>query len=235
MRERPRRSLEPIGDAPYPVESERPRGLDFTRNSTDFSFRWRPQMAPSSMNKALPLLIALALFGTAGLFGSCAATDSGYGSTDGESQDDATPGRVTFIDYSDFIRLNLVNMAHSDPVEYYSEVRTTASTKITYNEVFTAMLDYFDDQGFSRVASPGFAPATGSRGAVQALEVETESGTRFLVYGEDADEEQRQTFRDCVIAWQQVFNRTQQSQAVSNTSGGTLFDNQKAKTNHLNR
>ena len=168
--------------------------------------------------------------------GACVAPGSSDDRSIGESSmDDAEPGRVTFIDYSDFVRLNLVNVAHSDPVEFYSEVRTTASTKITYNEVFDAMLDYFDDHGFSKVAQPGYAPSTGSREILQVLEVQTENGTKFLPYGSGASEEQRRVFKDCVLAWQEVFNRTQQAQAVSNTSGSTLFDRQRADTTYKQR
>jgi hypothetical protein len=175
----------------------------------------------------------LTLLSCYALLSACASTSSGY-SGEGPVVD-AAPGRVTFIDYSDFVRLNLVNMAHSDPVEYYSEVRSTASTKITYNEVFAAMIQYFDDQGFSRLSQPGYAPPSGSRETVQALEVETEAGTRFLVYGKRSTEAERKTFRECVVAWQEVFNRTQQAQAVSNTAGGGLFDEERARVNKNNR
>lgn len=168
--------------------------------------------------------------------GACAATDSGYGNSAVEGETfDATPARVTFIDYSDYVRLNLVNMAHSDPVEFYSEVRTTASTKITYNEVFAAMLDYFDEQGFSRFATPGFAPHTATSGAVQALEVETDQGTYHLIYGTTTTAEGKLAYKECVIAWQEIFNRTHQAQAVSNATGGTLFDREKSRANRQNR
>ncbi|MFT7668426.1 MAG: hypothetical protein ACI8X5_001118 [Planctomycetota bacterium] len=172
------------------------------------------------MLRFLPILFSCVLLA------ACVAPDSGSGA-DG-SEKPGSPGRVTFIDYSDFVRLNLVNVAHSDPVEFYSEIRTSASTKITYDEVFEAMLDYFENEGFNDFASQGFAPRSASQGAMQALEVETEAGTSFLVYGKQATEKERAAFRQCVMAWQEVFNRTQQAQAVSSSTSGSMFGTSQA-------
>jgi|GEM_PF-2242940 len=178
------------------------------------------------------LLLAAGLALVAGLGPAGCAAPGGGAST---SAAPATPGRVTFIDYNDFVRLNLVNVAHTDPVEYYSEVRTTASTKVTDDDVFLAMLDYFEEQGFESFAEPGFAPVAARDGGLQALEVETAEGTRYLVYGQMSSQEARKAFVECVLAWQQIFNLTRQSQAVTNRDGEAVFDNQETNTIKLNR
>jgi hypothetical protein len=157
--------------------------------------------------------------------GACASPSPGAGASSGRlSAEEATPARVTLMQYRDSMRLNLVNEAHTDPVEYYSDVRSDASTKITSNEYLRAMLDYFDEQGFSKYAQAGYAPRQGSPGELQALEVETEDGVHFLLYDKHATKPALETFVQCVMAWQEVYNRTLQAQAMTNSGRDVRFE-----------
>jgi hypothetical protein len=142
---------------------------------------------------------------------------------------EARPARATLIQYGKVIRLNLVNEAHTDPVEYYSQARSDASTKVTSNELLAAMLDYFEDQGFAHHAREGYAPHSGTRGELLSLEVETEQGVQHLMYAEGQSKAALRAFVDCRKAWQEAFNMTQQAQAVTNAGGGVFFEKQKAK------
>jgi len=141
----------------------------------------------------------------------------------------ARPARVSLIQYGQVQRLNLVNEAHTDPVEFYSEERSSASTKITSNEVLAAMLDYFDDQGFSTFATQGYAPRQGATGERSSIEVETQGGVHHLMYAQGQSQEALKTFRECQLAWLEIYNLTQQAQVVSNSGGAVFFDKQKEK------
>lgn len=186
----------------------------------------KPRSAPPRMRTAILLMIlALPLAGCAN------PTGAGGGSASGQHSVMTTaPARATFIDYGDFMRLSLVNEAHTDPVEYYSEVRSNASTKITSNEILAATIEYFDELGFSQYAQQGFAPRQGAKGELQSLEIETETGVRHLLYGQQASPAARKAFVQCVMAWQEIYNHTPQAQAMSNRAGGDLFEAQQQKT-----
>ena len=165
------------------------------------------------------------------LAGACVSPPGGAGGDAGGqlSATSASPARVSLIQYTKTERLNLVNEAHTDPVEYYSQKRPSASTKITSNEVLTAMLDYFNDLGFAEHAVEGYAPRVGAAGEVLSIEVETQSGVRHLMYAQGQSQPALRTFVDCQRAWLEIYNLTQQAQVVSNSGGDLYFENQKAK------
>lgn len=181
---------------------------------------------PSSSTSGLTTWVGLilgALLCIASL-SSCGSTGSSSSSSSRLSAEDGTPARVTFVDYRTNVRMTLVNEAHTDPVKYYSEKRVTANTKITSNEVMAKMLEHFDDEGFNRHATGGYAPATGDgRSSLQSMEIETADGTIFIVNGEGTSDAARQSFRTCRTAFMQIQELTLQAQAVDNTDGKTVF------------
>lgn len=162
----------------------------------------------------------------------CACAGTGDTNNVGQhSLEPGSPGRVTLVDYRTSNRLTLVNEAHTDPTVFYSEKRATAATKITSNEVFDAMLGYFEEEGFSSQASSGFAPASGSDGLRKALEVETPSGVRFMALDIKNVTANYETLQACSMAFIQIYNLTEQNQAISNTGGKALFDDQQNELN----
>ncbi len=131
--------------------------------------------------------------------------------------------------------MTLVNEAHTDPIELYSEIRTDASTKVTSNEVMVAMLEHFDEQGFNDYARQGFAPITSAGGAVQSFEVEGPQGTIFLVNGPEVREPGRKAFRKCLKAFLEIQEMTLQAQAVEYTDGADIFNNPTPSRSKKNR
>jgi hypothetical protein len=170
----------------------------------------------------------LGLLAAGALLTGCGAP-GGAGSSSRLSAQEANPARVTFVDYRTSVRMNLVNEAHTDPVKYYSEKRVTANTKVTSNEVLARMIEHFDDQGFSRYATAGFAPARGDAGTLQSLEIETSSGTKFLLNGDGVSEPARRAFRECRTAFMQIQELTFQAQAVENSGGNAVFQTPTSK------
>ena len=182
----------------------------------------RRSLTPNVPKAWLVLLLGL-LFSATTLSGCGSTGGSSSSSSSRLSAKDGVPSRVTFVDYRTNVRMNLVNEAHTDPVQYYSEKRVTANTKITSNEVMEKMLEHFGDQGFNRWAMAGYAPARAGAGALQSLEIETPEGTVFLVNGDGVDPQARSSFRECRTAFMQIQELTLQAQAVDNSAGKTVF------------
>ncbi|MCB9915861.1 MAG: hypothetical protein H6828_12080 [Planctomycetes bacterium] len=161
------------------------------------------------------LFLPLALCGL--LLAACASTSSSASSAKGSYD----PVRVTFVDYRTHVRMTLVNEAHTDPVEFYSEKRTTAGTKITSNPDMQAMLREFEAGGYQQYATPGYAPATGGS-AVQSLEVETPRGTTFLVT-DGSRAPACDAFRKCRVVFLQMQGAVMQAQVIENDDGTRVF------------
>ncbi len=160
----------------------------------------------------------------AGLLAACAGT--GSAAPDRFSVEEGQPGRVTYVQYGDTTRMTLVNEAHTDPVEAYTEKRADASTKVTSNEVFDAMVGYFEEQGWGAMARSGHAPLASLDGVRWALEVETPAGVEHLTFTLDTPQDRMKAALECKSAFLQIFNLTQQNQAIDNAEGRSLFDSQ---------
>ncbi len=173
----------------------------------------------------------LGLMFCASSFTSCVAPGAGSSSSSSSrlSARDGTPARVTFVDYRTNVRMNLVNEAHTDPVKYYSEKKAIANTKVTSNEVMEKMLEHFDDEGYSRYATPGYAPVQSDGDPLQSIEIETSEGTTFMVNGEGVQDLARKSFRECRKAFMQIQELTVQAQVIDNSSGRTIFENPSSK------
>ena len=137
-----------------------------------------------------------------------------------------TPGRVTYLQYGDATRMTLVNEAHTDPVEAYTERRSDASTKVTSNEVFSAMVDYFETEGWNSVARSGRAPLASAEGIRWAIEAETSRGIEHVAFTRDMPRDSMQAALTCKRAFLDIFNMTMQNQAIENSGGRALFDQQ---------
>ncbi len=166
------------------------------------------------MLRALPLMF-LALF-------LCGCAASGTSGKERLSLEEGVPTRVSFVDYRNGVRMTLVNEAHTDPVELYSELRTNANTKVISNEVMARMVKYFGEEGFNAHALRGYAPAAARGGELQSIEVESPGETLFLatVGGESAA---ANAFRECRTAFLQIQEMTMQAQAIKNEGGDVMF------------
>lgn len=159
--------------------------------------------------------------------GACVAPpSSSEGSPGRMSAESGTPGRVTLLDYRTSNRLTLLNEAHTDPVALYTEKRSSASTKVTSNEIFRAMLGHFEDQGFSGVAVAGYAPAVSDGSVRSALEMESNGAVHHIVLDTSNTPHSYKVLSDCRQAFLQIYNRTEQHQAIVNQGGRHLFDDQ---------
>lgn len=159
--------------------------------------------------------------------GATACVSQGSGGPDRFSVEEGSPGRVTLRDYRSQNELTLVNEAHTDPLEAYTEKRSNASTKVTSNEVFRAMLEYFDDQGWSGFSRSGRAPLVGTGSMRWALEVESPTGTvQHVAVSLETPKGTMEPAIECKLGFMQIFDITQQSQAIDNAGGGALFEQQ---------
>lgn len=168
--------------------------------------------------------------------GVLACVSPGSSSPDRYSAEEGLAGRVTLRDYRSMNELTLVNEAHTDPLEAYTEMRTTASTKVTSNEVFDAMLEYFDDQGWSSFSRNGRAPLIGAGSMRWAIEVESPVGVyQHVAITLETPKSQMEPAVECKAGFIQIFNITQQSQAIENASGGALFEQQQRELQQQTR
>ncbi len=180
----------------------------------------------------LRFLLSLALCCSVG---ACVVPDSSTsGSSTRHSAEEGSPGRVTLLDYRTNQRLTLLNEAHTDPLTLYTEKRSSPSTKVTSNEIFQAMLERFDEQGFQGKASSGYAPVTGDGSVRAAIEVESGGVVRNLIVDLQNSAQNYAVLNECRAAFLQIYNITQQHQAVQNDSGKSLFDDQQRELNRHN-
>ncbi len=165
---------------------------------------------------------------------ACVSPDSS--SPDRFSIQEGTPGRVTLRDYRSHNELTLVNEAHTDPLEAYTEKRSNASTKVTSNEVFGAMLEYFDDEGWTNISRSGRAPIVGTGSMRWALEIESPTGdVKHVAISLETPKNQMEPAIECKLGFMQIFDITQQSQAVENSGGGALFEQQQRELQQQTR
>jgi hypothetical protein len=92
------------------------------------------------------------------LLGACAAGPARHSSQPAQYQ----PTRVVFHHIEQNKTMALVNEAHTDRVELYSQQRRDWSTKVAENEVMDALVDHLYGQSrFMEYAQPGPAPTSG--------------------------------------------------------------------------
>jgi hypothetical protein len=179
------------------------------------------------------ILISLAL--CAG-FSACVAPAAYEGTENGQhSAIEGIPGRVTYLDYRTSNRLTLLNEAHTDPLTLYTEKRSSPSTKVTANEVFAAMLSHFDDKGFRDLASTGYAPVVGDGDVRTAIEIETGGSVKHILVSLSNYASHGKSMGECRDAFLAVYNLTQQNQAVDNSTGKALFDEQERELQRRQR
>lgn len=160
-------------------------------------------------------LLTLACSGTSGSVG----TDGNLEWKSGE------PARVRLTDArKGLLVFELRNDAHSDRVEFYSESRDDATTKVTTDEVMDELLSYLKDQAFGRLAVDGTA-----RGGAWTIEVEVgqPGATRVSHVAVDQSTPQKdlERLQACRAAIFYIYNNTFQAQTIQNEDGRFFFEN----------
>lgn len=131
--------------------------------------------------------------------------------------------RVTLRNYDAAQLFELVSESHTSRVEYYSQVREDAARKIQSDEVMDALLDELGAQGFEEFAHPGRAPTQKSEVISQSLEIEHGDTTEHWIVGKGSSPVERQRFRECMLAFVQIYNLTASYQALENPQGSQIF------------
>ena len=168
------------------------------------------------------MLRALPLFLLAFLLHACTSP-----ATETARRDSAAsvgPARITLVVYRDNFRLTLVNEAHGELVEFNSQLRENANTKISYNELVEGVIGYYEENGFFDLAIRGRAPLEARTGAAQAIEVESPRGTYFLMPDQGMTPEQIKTFNEFRQLFIEAYNFTPQLQSVVNPEGEKIFE-----------
>jgi hypothetical protein len=188
----------------------------------------RPQrMRPNPLDVSLAFL-ALVLFA-----GACSTPRSGSSAQTSPATADANgpvdwnvtppprhvtgkPVRVKYVAYARGQNCEIVNESHTNPHEHYSKKVSLAQayTKIQSDEVVQALLERLDDQGMKGRLQPGRAPELAVGSKAQALEVETDAGVRSWLVQEKSPQAERVAFLKCVKDFVELYNATNQMQAV---------------------
>jgi hypothetical protein len=131
------------------------------------------------------------------------------------------PVRIRALSYTSDQAFELVNETHTDRVELYSSVRSSAETKVQTDEVVDEVLAYFEKLGFFEDAQPGLAPPSAPAGVVRAIEVDSPGRQVYMGIGAQSPKEEQAVFNQCFAAFLQVYNETYQLQAVDQDPGWT--------------
>lgn len=132
------------------------------------------------------------------------------------------PVRITFRQYKNGVVFELVNEAHTDRVELYSQVRETADRKVTTDEVADELLHHFDDLHWKRYAAPGPAPES-LEGALFALEVERDGQIEHVIEHAGEETATRTDLRLMIQGFLNIYNATWGAQAMKVEPGEDPF------------
>ena len=164
------------------------------------------------MSKLLSYIASLSLFA------SCAAT--GIHSPTGEE-----PLRVTMQTSGGSASFEIVNAAHTDPVELYSSTRSRGSTtKIANDSILLDLIAYLGSHNYGEYERPGSAKQSGVALYSRVFEIESSAGishwgtTKLSSQGERAD------MNNCFnYFFNDVFNQIEAYQVVDNRDGKFQF------------
>lgn len=169
------------------------------------------------------------------LLGACTSNEPD-GASSATSEPDAPafvgpPSRITWRVYKSGqaapgpgTEITLVNQSHTDRLEFYSEVRQSASTKVQNDEIVAALVEFFvDEEDFEDYAIQGSAPAGAIGQATQSLELEVDAQRRHMLWGVDRPAAERDCFTACRDALMYIWNDTYAAQAVENERGEAVF------------
>lgn len=137
-----------------------------------------------------------------------ASADSAATAAKGESV------RMTINDYRSGATFELVNRSHTDALDQYSKISSSASRKVQDDELMTALRDYLEDEGFEKLAHSGSAPTFSKDTKAWTLELADAKGTRHVVATPQTPIEDMKAMRKLLDAVLATYNETQGWQAV---------------------
>ncbi len=133
--------------------------------------------------------------------------------------------RVALYVYRSNLSFELVNPAHTDPVDVYSTKRTTPNLKVADDEVLRSLIDFLGEHGFSEYETDGAAPPGGPSPYTMALEIETESGVSHWGTSAATNMAEKASMQECYRHFiNGVFNQVQAYQTIDNPEGSRFFE-----------
>jgi hypothetical protein len=136
---------------------------------------------------------------------------------------EGTPLRIAYISYRNGQRIELVNEAHTDRVEQYSEVRTNADRKVQTNDVMAGLVEVLYEYGYGKYEVPGAAPTEGAGRWAWAIEMEGAGGINHVLAGPGLGQEEQEDLIRYAAAIVDTYNATYGLQAVEVTPGQSPF------------
>jgi hypothetical protein len=138
--------------------------------------------------------------------------------------------RVTFRNYGQGARFELVGESHTDRVQYYSQARADASRKIQTDEVMDALIERLEDEGFVTHEQRGPAPDSARGGMItMSLEVARGGDVSHWAVGRGSDPREHQAFLVCMNDFVELYNLTQAYQTIENPEGPGFFEEARSK------
>lgn len=157
----------------------------------------------------LPLLLLL------GALGACGAAPT--------IVPEERPTQVTFRDYRTQTDLALVNEAQTSAVDFYSQARDNATTKVVPNLDMGALMMQLEDFGFFDQATLGARRVPGAR---TILVVERDGQSYSLALTREGDVGRQNLANNCNGAFLMVYNNHRSMQLIENDDGRALFEDQ---------
>ena len=139
------------------------------------------------------------------------------------SGDQGEPLRLTYHQAKDDRVLELVNETHTDPVEYYSQERSSNARKIQNDEIMAELLGYMSKNGFDRWSLAGAAARPGA-GVAWTLEVETPRGVSHVAWRSGASRSELEDLKAIKEAFVAIYANTGSAQSVRLKPGENPFE-----------
>jgi len=144
---------------------------------------------------------------------------------------EGTPLRVAYISYRNGQRIELVNEAHTDRVEQYSKVRTSADRKVQTNDVMSGLVEVLYQYGYGKYELPGPAPDEGGGRWAWAIEMEGANGVNHVLAGPGLTKEEQEDLIRYAAAIVDTYNATYGLQAVELAPGESPFQDTSTRRN----
>ena len=129
---------------------------------------------------------------------------------------------LRMVDYRTGARMELVNPAHTTAVEQYSKVRADPARKVTEEEWMSGLIQYMEDEGWSKEQREGSAPSTAG-GLRWSLERSGPDGTSYVAAGNDAKGAELKRLLAIKNAFIATYSATPGFQAVRSEPGKLPF------------
>ena len=130
---------------------------------------------------------------------------------------------LRMIDYRTNIKMELVNESHTPHAEQYSKVRADPSRKVTTDEWMSGLIEYLDDQGWSKENKGGNAPTMAQGSLAWSLQLVGPDGASYIAAPLSMKGSQATRMVTMKNAFLQTYNATPGFQAVQNEPGKLPF------------